>query len=133
MCSSLARQIAADGEGASWLITCTVSGARSEESAERLAKSVVGSSWSRPPCSAPTPTGAGCSAPWATPRPPFRPEHVDASSAPPPGEVLVCRQGAGVDFDEDPPKRILTQDEVRSSTWTCGGPSGHLLGLRPDL
>ena len=36
-------QIAADGEGASHLLTCTVSGSRSEEAAERLAKAVVGS------------------------------------------------------------------------------------------
>ena len=42
-CAYLARAIAADGEGASHLLTCTVSGSRSEEAAERLAKSVVGS------------------------------------------------------------------------------------------
>ena len=40
----LARQIAADGEGATKLIACTVSGARSEEAAERLAKAVCASS-----------------------------------------------------------------------------------------
>lgn len=40
----LARQIAADGEGATKLITCTVNGARNEETAERLAKQVCGSS-----------------------------------------------------------------------------------------
>ena len=40
----MARSIAADGEGASKLITCTVGKARSEEAAERLAKAVVGSS-----------------------------------------------------------------------------------------
>ena len=39
----LARQIAADGEGATKLVTCTVSGSRSEEAAERLAKAIVGS------------------------------------------------------------------------------------------
>ena len=44
ICTELARSIAADGEGASRLVTCTVMDARSEESAERLAKAVVGSS-----------------------------------------------------------------------------------------
>ena len=44
VCEQLARAIAADGEGASRLVTCTVRNARSEESAERLAKAVVGSS-----------------------------------------------------------------------------------------
>ena len=39
----LARQIAADGEGATKLVTCTVRNSRSEETAERLAKAVVGS------------------------------------------------------------------------------------------
>ncbi len=37
------RQIAADGEGASRLVSCTVTGARGEDVAERLAKAVVGS------------------------------------------------------------------------------------------
>ena len=43
ICRHLSRAIAGDGEGASRLITCKMSGARSEESAERLAKAVVGS------------------------------------------------------------------------------------------
>ena len=37
----VARSIAADGEGASRLITCHVAGARNEEAAERLAKEVI--------------------------------------------------------------------------------------------
>ena len=44
LCRQLARSIAGDGEGASKLVTCRMTGARSEESAERLAKAVVGSS-----------------------------------------------------------------------------------------
>ena len=40
----LARKIAADGEGASKLMTCTVKGAKDEETAEVLAKSIAGSS-----------------------------------------------------------------------------------------
>ena len=108
----LARNIAADGEGASKLITCTVSDARSEESAERLAKAVVGSSlvkaamfgadanWGRVLCA------MGYS------KAPFRPEFVDVKFASTVGEILVCHQGAGVDFDEEAAKSILSQDEV---------------------
>ena len=108
----LARNIAADGEGASKLITCTVANARSEESAERLAKAVVGSSlvkaamfgsdanWGRVLCA------MGYS------KAPFRPEHVDVSFCSKAGEILVCKQGDGLDFDEEKAKEILSQEEV---------------------
>ena len=108
----MARSIAADGEGASKLITCTVRKARSEEAAERLAKAVVGSSlvkaamfgsdanWGRVLCA------MGYS------KAPFRPEYVDISFSSAVGEILVCKQGAGVDFDEESAKSILSQDEV---------------------
>ncbi|WFN34037.1 bifunctional ornithine acetyltransferase/N-acetylglutamate synthase [Methanogenium sp. S4BF] len=44
VCISLARQIAADGEGATKLIEVRVSGARTEEDAAAIARTVVGSS-----------------------------------------------------------------------------------------
>jgi len=112
VCETMARSIAGDGEGASRLITCTVTGARSEETAERLAKAVVGSSlvkaamfgadanWGRVLCA------MGYS------KAPFRPEFVDVKFSSAVGEILVCHQGAGVDFDEDSAKSILSQDEV---------------------
>ena len=108
----LARNIAADGEGASKLITCTVANARSEESAERLAKAVVGSplvkaamfgsdaNWGRVLCA------MGYS------KAPFRPEYVDIAFSSAVGEILVCKQGAGLNFDEESAKSILSQDEV---------------------
>ncbi len=112
VCRTLARKIAADGEGASRLITCTVHHARSEESAERLAKAVVGSSlvkaamfgtdanWGRVLCA------MGYS------KAPFRPEYVDIKFASAAGEVEVCRQGDGLNFDEEKAKQVLSQDEV---------------------
>ena len=112
VCRYLARAIAGDGEGASRLVTCCMSGARSEESAERLAKAVVGSSlvkaamfgsdanWGRVLCA------MGYS------KAPFRPEYVDVKFSSAVGEILVCQQGAGVDFDEEAAKSILSQDEV---------------------
>lgn len=108
----MARSIAADGEGASKLITCTVRNARSEESAERLSKSVVGSSlvktamfgsdanWGRVLCA------MGYS------KAPFRPEFVDVTFRSAVGEISVCCQGAGLDFDEEQATSILRQDEV---------------------
>ena len=112
LCRELARSIAADGEGASRLVTCRVHGARSEESAERLAKAVVSSpltkaamfgadaNWGRVLCA------MGYS------KAPFRPEYVDVKFCSDLGEILVCRQGAGVDFDEERAKNILSRDEV---------------------
>lgn len=108
----LARAIAADGEGCTKLVACTITKARSEESAERLGKAVVGSSlvkaamfgadanWGRVLCA------MGYS------RAPFRPEYVDLCFSSEAGTVEVCKAGAGLDFDEELAKRVLDRDEV---------------------
>ena len=112
VCRHLARAIAGDGEGASKLVTCKMTGARSEESAERLAKAVVGSAlvkaamfgsdanWGRVLCA------MGYS------KAPFRPEHVDVSFQSAAGSILVCQQGDGLTFDEELAKKVLTEKEV---------------------
>ncbi len=112
VCEHLAKGIASDGEGASRLVTCTVKNARSEENAECLAKAVVGSSlvkaamfgadanWGRVLCA------MGYS------EAPFRPEYVDVKFKSAVGEIFVCKDGAGLDFDEETAKSILMQDEV---------------------
>jgi glutamate N-acetyltransferase/amino-acid N-acetyltransferase len=112
LCTELAQCIAGDGEGASRMIACQVSGARSEEIAERLAKSVVGSSlvkaamfgadanWGRVLCA------MGYS------KAPFRPEHVNVSFRSQAGEVAVCQTGEALPFDEELAKQVLTQDRV---------------------
>lgn len=130
VCETLSRAIAGDGEGATRLVTCRVHHARSEESAERLAKSVVGSplvkaamfgadaNWGRVLCA------MGYS------KAPFRPEFVDVTFCSAVGEIPVCAQGAGLPFDEETAKRILTQDEIvidvnlnegdcEASCWGC--------------
>ncbi len=130
VCETMAKKIAGDGEGASRLVTCTVTDARSEEVAERLAKAVVASSlvkaamfgadanWGRVLCA------MGYS------KAPFRPEYVDVKFASDLGEILVCKDGAGLDFDEDRAKAILSRDEVEikvdlhegdssASCWGC--------------
>ena len=112
VCTYLARAIAGDGEGAGRLVTCRVHGARSEETAERLAKAVVGSSlvkaamfgsdanWGRVLCA------MGYS------KAPFRPEYVDVKFCSDLGEILVCKAGEGVDFDEEKAAAILSRDDV---------------------
>ena len=129
VCTYMARAIAADGEGASHLLTCTVSGSRSEEAAERLAKAVVGSmlvkaamfgadaNWGRVLCA------MGYS------RAPFRPDRVDASFYSSAGKIQVCKDGSAVEFDEDLAKKILSEHEVSiiinvnegDYPSTCGG------------
>ncbi len=111
-CEYLAKCIAGDGEGCTRLVTCTVSDARSEEAAERLAKAVVASplvkaamfgadaNWGRVLCA----MGYSKAA--------FRPEYVDMTFASDLGEILVCKDGAGVNFDEERAKAILSRDEV---------------------
>lgn len=108
----LARMIAADGEGATKLITCTVAHARTEETAERLAKAVCASSlvkaamfgadanWGRVLCA------MGYS------KAPFRPEYVTVAFESGAGTITVCDKGAGIDFDEELAKTILSESEV---------------------
>ena len=129
LCVDLAKRMASDGEGAKHLITCSVSGAASEESAEIISKSVISSTltkaaifgadanWGRVLCA----MGYSGEA--------FQPDKVDVRFASGAGEILVCRQGRGVDFDEDLAKKILTEHDVEiriamgegSGACTCWG------------
>ena len=104
--------MAKDGEGARHLITCTVSGAKDEESAQTIAKSVISSTLTKAAI-------FGCDANWGRvlcamgySGEEFDPDKVDVAFASAAGEIPVCRQGRGLDFDEDLAKRILTEDEV---------------------
>lgn len=108
----LARAMASDGEGAKHLITCTVAGAASEESAETMAKSVISSTltkaaifgadanWGRVLCA------MGYSGEH------FDPDKVDIAFESAAGRVAVCRQGRGLCFDEALAKEILTQHDI---------------------
>lgn len=108
----LCKSIAADGEGATKMLECTVNGAKSEKCAKAVAKSVICSSlvkaamfgsdanWGRVLCA------IGYSG-----------EDVDvnktdvffSSSA---GSVSVCKNGTGVDFSEDEAKKVLLEKEI---------------------
>ena len=112
LCVELAKKMASDGEGAKHLITCTVRGARSEEQAETISKSVISSTLTKAAI-------FGCDANWGRvlcamgySKAPFRPEYVDIGFSSIQGSILVCEKGTGLDFDEELAKKILTQDEV---------------------
>ena len=112
LCIQLAKEMASDGEGAKHLITCSVKGAADEEQAYTIAKSVIGSSltkcaifgadanWGRVLCAMGY-SGAE-----------FDPEKVDVHFTSAAGDILVCSQGRGVDFDEGLAKKILTEHDV---------------------
>lgn len=109
---NLAKKMAADGEGASKLLVCNVTGSRAEEYAEHLAKSVIASSlvkaamfgadanWGRVLCA------MGYS------KAPFRPEYVTIGFSSNAGSVTVCEKGMGLDFDEELAKKVLSEKEI---------------------
>ena len=112
LCTEFAREMASDGEGARHLITCSVSGARSEESAEVIAKSVISSTLTKAAI-------FGADANWGRvlcamgySGESFDPDKVGIRFASAAGEIEVCANGRGLDFDEDLAKRILTEHDV---------------------
>ncbi len=108
----LCKKIAGDGEGATKLLECTVSGAYDLITAKMVAKSVICSSllkaamfgadanWGRVLCAIGY-SGANVDV-----------AKVDVSFKSPKGEILVCKNGAGVDFSEDKAKEILLEKEI---------------------
>ena len=108
----LCRNIAADGEGATKLVECVVTGAKSKEQAKLSAKSVICSSlvkaamfgsdanWGRVLCA----LGYGV--------PDLDPNGVDVSFKSAKGEIPVCQKGAGIPFSEEKAKEILLENEV---------------------
>ena len=108
----LCRAIAGDGEGATKLLECRVTGAKTEAAAKTVAKSIICSSltkaamfgadanWGRVLCAIGY-SGADVDV-----------TKVDVSFASQKGEILVCRDGAGVDFSEEAAKEILLEDAI---------------------
>ena len=112
LCMELAKSMASDGEGAKHLITCTVTGAADEQTAETIAKSVIGSTltkaaifgadanWGRVLCAMGY-SGAE-----------FDPDKVDVHFTSAAGDIAVCEKGRGLNFDEDLAKKILTEHDI---------------------
>lgn len=111
----LSKMIAKDGEGATKLIECKVSGAANRKDAVLVAKSVIKSSlvkaamfgadanWGRVLCAIGY-SGADVTV-----------NKIDVSFISKTGELAVCNGGFGVDFSEEEAKRILSEDEVTIS------------------
>ena len=109
---ALCRMIAGDGEGATRLLECRLTGAAIEETAKKLAKSVICSSlvksamfgadanWGRILCAM---GYAGV---------PFDVNGVDVCFSSAAGRVPVCRDGAGIPFSEEKAKEVLSEPEV---------------------
>ena len=108
----LCRMIAADGEGATKMLECSVSGASSVDIAKTVAKSVICSSllkaamfgadanWGRVLCAIGY-SGAAVDV-----------SRVDVAFKSAKGEIVVCKNGAGVPFSEELAKEILLETEI---------------------
>ena len=108
----LCRMIAGDGEGATKLLECSVTGAKDAAAAKAVAKSVICSSllkaamfgadanWGRVLCAIGY-SGAQVDV-----------TQVAVSFRSAAGEILVCRNGAGVAFSEERAKEILLEKEI---------------------
>lgn len=127
---NLCRAIAADGEGATKLLECKVSGASALETAKTVAKSVICSSltkaamfgadanWGRVLCAIGY-SGASVDV-----------NKIDVSFRSQKGEIAVCSGGAGIEFSEEKAKEILLENEIEilvelhsgefsSTAWGC--------------
>ncbi len=110
--ADLCRKIGADGEGATKLLECQVTGGKTEEDAKIVAKSVICSSlfkaamfgadanWGRVLCAIGY-SGADVDV-----------HKVGVSFRSKKGTVCVCEKGAGVPFSEEKAKEILLESEI---------------------
>ncbi len=112
VCIKLARMMAADGEGATHLITCMVRNASTEKKAETVGKSIIRSplvktaifgtdaNWGR------VLAAAGYSGEE------FAPEKCSVAFMSDAGSIKVCENGTGLLFDEDTAKKVLSEKEI---------------------
>ena len=119
---NLCRTIAGDGEGATKLLECTVSGADTLEAAKTAAKSVICSSllkaamfgadanWGRVLCAIGY-SGADVDV-----------TKVDVSFRSAAGQIDVCKDGAGIPFSEEIAKQVLLEKEIEIIISVGDGP-----------
>ena len=112
VCTNLCRMLAGDGEGATKLLECSVTGAKTYDAAKTVAKSVICSSlvkaamfgadanWGRVLCAIGY-SGADVAV-----------NKVDVSFVSEAGEIFVCKNGAGIEFSEEIAKEILLKKEI---------------------
>lgn len=109
---NMTRMLAADGEGASKLLECSVTGAPDQDTAIIIAKSVIRSpllkcamfgedaNWGR----------VLCAIGYAEAE--FDIDKVDVDFESEFGKIAVCRDGSGVEFSEEIAAKILSAEEI---------------------
>lgn len=112
ICEKLVKLMAKDGEGATKLVECVVSGASDVKTAKTCAKAVICSSlvkaamfgsdanWGRILCALGY-SGVDIDV-----------HRVDVKFSSDGGEIEVCKDGSGIDFSEELAKKVLSCDEV---------------------
>lgn len=112
ICEKLVKLMAKDGEGATKLVECVVSGASDVKTAKTCAKAVICSSlvkaamfgsdanWGRILCALGY-SGVDIDV-----------HKVDVKFSSDGGEIEVCKDGSGIDFSEELAKKVLSCDEV---------------------
>ena len=130
--SYLCKLIAGDGEGATKLLECSVSGAVDDIDARIIAKSVICSSlfkaamfgadanWGRVLCAIGY-SGANVDV-----------NAVDVSFESSKGRIDVCKDGAGIPFSEEIAKEILLEKEIRVII-NVGNGTGNAVAWGCDL
>ena len=109
---AVAKKLAADGEGATKLVIGKVSGAKDESTAKVIAKSVICSSLVKAAMFG-ADANCGrilCAIGYSGAEVDVK--KIDVSYRSAKGEILVCKDGMGLAFDEDKAKEILIESEI---------------------
>ncbi|HNY39104.1 MAG TPA: bifunctional glutamate N-acetyltransferase/amino-acid acetyltransferase ArgJ [Bryobacteraceae bacterium] len=134
VCESLARQIAADGEGAKRLVEIQVSGARDNESAARIARAIANSPLVKTAVAGADPNWGRILSSAGASGAQFDPDTVDIWLQ----SVRVCRRGLAAQYDEDALTRKLRGREIdmrfeiagngsgKARFWTCDLTEGYI-------
>lgn len=128
--TAMCRKIARDGEGATKLIECQVSGAKSVKDARLSAKSVINSpllkaamfgadaNWGRILCALGY-SGANLDV-----------DKIEVTFHSKAGDLAVCKGGRGIEFSEEIAKKVLSEEEIiidvnlndgnyKATAWGC--------------
>lgn len=109
---AIAKKLAADGEGATKLLICNVSGAKTKKDAKGVAKSIIGSSLVKAAMFG-ADANCGrilCAIGYSGMNVDVKKADVSYKSAK--GVIEVCKNGLGIQFSEEFAKEILLEKEI---------------------
>lgn len=109
---AVAKKLAADGEGASKLLICKVNGAKTKNDAKTIAKSIICSSLVKAAMFG-ADANCGrilCAVGYSGAE--VNVHKIDVAYRSAKGEILVCKDGLGLAFDEEKAKEILLENEI---------------------